>query len=261
MSAVAGFINSKIVPFTGNQATKPFIGKAIHPKESNGRPVFMIAETGYVLTLEEFKMFVRAGIIDRPNRAPKPQQPMVTVQPSPTKAARSQNPVKAPGYTPPARAVNESRKQQAVAAQQQAAKAKAKKAEAVKASKSKQQAAAQTVQAVQAEPVAAAPRVEKQAASRAAAATVASMAQPSAVIPKETELEHTTAPLHGAMGDMTEIFETSQFLKEYTNPQFEFGEPKHHRMLEAGEKFREGMTGFFDKIGFSAKESIVNGLK
>ena len=258
MSAVAGFINSKIVPFTGNRATEPFIGKAIHPKESNGRPVFMIAETGYVLTLEEFKMFVRAGIIDRPNRPQPKPQPKVTVQPSPTRAARSQNPVKAPTYMPPARAMGQAPQPVQVPRQAQ----QTRRAEAA-ASTAAHQSVKPVLQAQVVEPRQAqqSRRAEPMAASKAAAATVASMAQPAVAIPRDPEPDIIVPPLHGAMGDMTEVFETSQFLKEYTNPQFEFGEPKHHRMLEAGEKFREGMTGFFDKIGFSAKESIVNGLK
>lgn len=59
-------ITAKIVEFTGNEDTRKFIGRPVTLKKTTNGLVYAIGDTGYVLTSDEFKMFVAAGAIAQP---------------------------------------------------------------------------------------------------------------------------------------------------------------------------------------------------
>lgn len=59
-------ITTKIVELTGNEATAAFIGRPVTQKNTKNGVVYAIGDTGYVLTSQEYKMFVAAGAIAQP---------------------------------------------------------------------------------------------------------------------------------------------------------------------------------------------------
>lgn len=63
MSKTVAQITSKIVDITGNAATKAFVGRSVTRKNTKNGIVYTIGDTGYVLTSDEYKMFVAAGAI------------------------------------------------------------------------------------------------------------------------------------------------------------------------------------------------------
>lgn len=67
-------ITPKIVDITGNTATKKFVGKIVSRKQTSMGTVYAIGNTGYVLSVPEFKMFYEAGAINQVNVSAKAKE-------------------------------------------------------------------------------------------------------------------------------------------------------------------------------------------
>jgi hypothetical protein len=215
LSNTVAKITSKIVEFTGNKATKAFVGKIVTRKNLKDGVVYAIGSTGYFLTTAEYKMFAEAGAIAQSTIVPQESQQVS--------------------------------QQQRLAAQRRAAAIKQQQQQ-----KAKQQVQQKTATAprprVAAVQPAQAPQRTKNVTVQGNQSQTKHKVQPTQQQKRQTTRPVTSAAIGFDEEERQAMFATSDFLMNYPTPSFELETPKHMNLVDKKDDIKDGVTGFFSKI-------------